>query len=364
MPYLKGIIYILCVIFFGLKYITVISITTYKAIHDVLSLLSKQLEERISEPSFVNLINKDSVFFNFLQSFIKNLKNLLDNWPTLLSDNNLDYFRYLVSPVLDSLVNIISMIPMINIVSLFISLGFIIFIIKNVHYLFITPGKFLNSWGFNIVCESILLLSVFQWGFRVLKGADTSYKAFQGDNLLFFIYNFITFISYLINIACSSIYMQRRLADKTILYKFYLLSFAFFFVLSTGLAIWNWEGSMLNLNLPIYNTSSAQEFFLVTIGSKLGLFWAITYIHSMYLNIFTLNKIIDYLDSIFPNSALIYSIQKLMKYKSIRYILSIILYTLTLITFIHLIIIVSGQFISYYLINSIISSIILSLLFK
>lgn len=100
--------------------------------------------------------------------------------------------------------------------------------------------------------------------------------------------------------------MQRRLVDITILYKFFILFFTIFFVLSTGLAIFNWEGSMLNLNLSMYNTNSPYKYFLVTIGSKLGLLWAITYIHSMYLNIFTLKKIIDYLESIFPNSALIY----------------------------------------------------------
>lgn len=79
MPYVKGIIYILCTIFFGLKYITVMSITTSKAIYNILSLLSIQLEQKISYPSFVNLINKDSEFLSLLHSFIKNINILLDN---------------------------------------------------------------------------------------------------------------------------------------------------------------------------------------------------------------------------------------------------------------------------------------------
>lgn len=79
MPYVKGIVYILCAIFLGLKYITVMSITTYKAIYNILSLFLKELEAKISDASFIDHIKENSGFFSLLQPFIKNLKNLLDN---------------------------------------------------------------------------------------------------------------------------------------------------------------------------------------------------------------------------------------------------------------------------------------------
>jgi hypothetical protein len=362
LPALKAIFSIFIFILFGNEYVIYIDLEN-------LNFLKSWFSFFIEKADNIQLFSLEKLgyFFNNTQfnleihnlwiKFIEEWKIFLDQSPEILSIDNISDSDKLLIKASDTLRNIISLLGLdilFLLSKILFSVSFIILILKNMHNVGFPKNVAFRYKSINLISYTILALSFHQWAFRIILGTNSiikngNLKELEWANIyvyLFLAFSFVTFISYLFNIWYSTKILASKDVEPELIRKF-IGYFCIFLILSTILNAKIWEGAMFDIGIPIYNKISPHQYFLVTIGSKLGIFGCmlIIYLHKKYL--YNVNDIVKHLVELYPNNKLLMKLIELMKNKKISTIIIILFCSFIIVTLLNLIIIVPIQYMYY-----------------